>query len=210
MNLGYWPRAALAACVMLAAAALPPRMGAAHGGHEGAPAEAGHYQVTRADLHLPSLTLTDMDGAPAALEAALGGDVPVLVDFIFTSCTTICPILSATYAEVQEVLSEEGTASRLVTISIDPEHDTPARLRSYAQRFGMRPEWRLFTGTLADSIAVQKAFDAYRGDKANHLPLLFMRASPDAPWVRIEGFAGAAEIVDEFHRMMPVGADTTH
>jgi len=210
MTFGYWPRAAGALCVLLAALAMWPQTGRSHGAHDARPAGSGGYQVSRADYRIPAVTLTDMNGVRAALPDALDGKAPVLVDFIFTSCTTICPVLSATYAEAQEMLKAEGVASRLVSISIDPEHDSPTRLKAYAERFGARDEWQLFTGTLADAIAVEKAFDAYRGDKANHAPLLFMRASADAPWVRLEGFAGAARIVEEFHRMVSGGADATH
>jgi len=210
MKFVCWPRAAGLFCVLVAAAGLWPRPGWCHGGHEAMSAAPGTYQASHAEYSVPAVTLTDMDGVRAALPDALEGDVPVLVDFVFTTCTTICPVMSATWAEVQETLQAEEMASRLVSISIDPENDSPERLRAYAERFGARPEWRLFTATLADSIAVQKAFHAYRGDKANHVPLLFMRSSPDAPWVRIEGLAGASEIVDEFHRMVNDGAGKTH
>jgi len=210
MKFVCWPRAAGLLCVLVAAAGLWPRPGWSHGGHEATSAAPGTYRASRAEYRIPAVTLTDMDGVRAALPDALEGDVPVLVDFIFTTCTTICPVMSATWAEAQEMLTAEAVASRLVSISIDPEQDSPARLRAYAERFSARPGWRLFTGTLDDAIAVEKAFDAYRGDKANHVPLLFMRASADAPWVRIEGFAGAAQVVDEFHRMVNDGAGKTH
>jgi len=52
-----------------------------------------------------------------------------------------------------------------------------------------------------DSIAVQRAFDVYRGDKMNHLPTTFLRASPGQPWVRLDGFAGAADILREYRQL---------
>jgi protein SCO1/2 len=90
----------------------------------------------------------------------------------------------------------------MVSISIDPEHDTPARLNAYAAKFHAGPQWRFLTGSLPDTIAVQKAFDAYRGEKASHVPLTFLHASPGAPWVRIEGFVSAGELMHEYRALV--------
>jgi protein SCO1 len=114
----------------------------------------------------------------------------------------VCPVLTATFSQVQAALGDERNALRMVSISIDPEHDTPARLAAYAAKFHAGPQWRFLTGSLSDIVAVQKAFDAYRGEKTSHVPLTFLRASPDAPWVRIEGFASAAELVREYHALL--------
>jgi protein SCO1/2 len=90
----------------------------------------------------------------------------------------------------------------MVSISIDPEYDTPARLQNYAKRYKAGPEWQFLTGDLDTIMAVQQAFDAYRGDKMSHEPLTFLRASPRGPWVRIEGFASASELVREYRELM--------
>lgn len=181
-----------------------------HGLHKAMLGKPRDFRRSLADYKAPSVTLTDMNGVKSTLPDAFAGNTPVLLDFIFTTCTTICPVMSATYAEAQEMLKKQGMASKLVSVSIDPEYDTPDRLRRYAERFGARPEWRLFTGDLADVKNVVKAFDALHGDKANHVPLLIMRRSPDAPWVRIEGLAGASQIVEEVHRMMSNVGGPTH
>jgi protein SCO1/2 len=52
------------------------------------------------------------------------------------------------------------------------------------------------------SIATQRAFDAYRGDKMNHLPVTFLRAAPGKPWVRLEGFAPPDEVVKEYRQLV--------
>jgi protein SCO1/2 len=59
----------------------------------------------------------------------------------------------------------------------------------------------MLTGTLDDSVAVQRAFDVYRGDKMNHQPATFLRAAPGQPWVRLEGFASAADILREYRQL---------
>jgi protein SCO1/2 len=103
---------------------------------------------------------------------------------------------------VQHELGEGRRELRLVSISIDPEHDTPARLATYAERQRAREPWSFLTGEPTAIRTVQEAFRAYRGNKMNHVPLTFLRASPDDPWLRIQGFATAADLVREYHGLV--------
>lgn len=179
---------------------------AAHTSH---PTDGDHVTRTvhatryRRSIHhysVPDVTLVDMDGAYVHLPDALGGNSPTMVNFIFTSCTTICPVLSMTFSQSQELLAAELGDLTMISISIDPEHDTPDRLRAYAKRHDAGDRWRFLTGSRSDILAVQKAFDAYRGSKMSHEPFTLLHASADAPWVRLEGFAGAADLVAEYRR----------
>jgi protein SCO1/2 len=98
---------------------------------------------------------------------------------------------------VQQRLGDNRDRVHLMSISIDPEQDTPARLREYAKTFHAGPEWHHYTGTLAASQAAQRAFDVYRGNKMDHAPATLVRPSPGAPWVRINGFATADQLLAE-------------
>jgi protein SCO1 len=159
-------------------------------------------QRSEASYAIPDLTLVNQDGQRVAVHDLLNADKPVLVNFIFTTCTAICPAMSATFAQVQQGLAGDNAKVSMVSISIDPEQDTPAALAAYAKRFNAGPQWMFLTGSLEDSIAVQKAFDAYRGDKMNHVPLTLLRAAPDAQWVRYGGFASAADLVRDIRGMI--------
>ena len=75
--------------------------------------------------------------------------------------------------------ASDGTRAHVIPIGIDPERDGPAKVWHGAKRFKAGHGWQFLTGDLGDAIAVQKAFDAYRGDKRNHPPLTFMRASAE-------------------------------
>ncbi len=162
----------------------------------------GALTRTTARYKVPAVVLKGSGGEAIDLRAALG-DGPVMVNFIFTSCTTICPPMTATFAAVQQRLSAETASLRMVSISIDPEYDTPARLEDYAERFGAKPGWQFLTGSVEDSVAVQRAFGVYRGSKMNHAPVTLLRAGADAPWVRIEGFASATDLLQEVRRLTP-------
>lgn len=154
-------------------------------------------QRSQASYAVPEVTLINQDGKPLSLPALLDTDRPVMLNFIFTSCTAICPAMSATFSEVQSELGSDSERVLMISVSIDPEYDTPDALAAYARRFDAGPQWQFLTGSLDDSIAVQRAFDADRGDKMNHAPLTLLRAAPKGPWVRYEGFARSADLVKE-------------
>jgi protein SCO1/2 len=145
----------------------------------------------------PDVKLLRQDGKLVSLPAELDDGRPVVMNFIYTSCTTICPLNSQIFQQFQKSLGAASRGVHLVSISIDPEQDTPARLRDYAAQFDAAPGWDHYTGTLVASQAVQKAFGAYRGDKMSHSPLTLMRPAPGKPWVRFDGFASAAQLLAE-------------
>jgi protein SCO1/2 len=93
---------------------------------------------------VPPFTLTESAGTPLSA-ADLAGRVWV-AGFIFTRCPDVCPALTARMARLQERLGAGDDAVRLVSFSVDPEHDTPAVLRAYAERSGARPGWLFVTG----------------------------------------------------------------
>jgi protein SCO1/2 len=185
--------------LMLASAVCHARQQAAtpadpHAHHRAAAGQS----VTRstADYPLDGLRLLRADGKPVLLADELKHDGPLVLDFVFTTCTAICPTLSRTFSELQ-TKSDPARPLRLVSISIDPQHDTPAVLRSYARQFEAGSGWRFYTGTAAESIAAQRAFNVYRGNKMNHVPLTFVRRAPGQPWVRLEGFASVDALLRE-------------
>lgn len=149
----------------------------------------------------PDLTLLDQQGAATSLTEQLDTHQPVMLNFIFTTCTTICPVLSATFSQIQEQLGSEIASVRMISITIDPEQDRPEQLRAYAERYQAGPQWRFLTGDIENVIAVQKAFDIYRGSKTNHRPITLLRGSGAAKWVRIDGIASANEIIDEYRTL---------
>jgi protein SCO1 len=146
---------------------------------------------------IPDVTLLRDDGKVVNLPAELDDGRPLVVNFIYTSCTTICPMNSQVFEQFQGDLGGERKSVHLVSISIDPEQDTPAHLRKYAAQFHAQRGWDHYTGQLTDIVAVQRAFGAYRGDKMSHTPLTLMRSSPGKPWVRFDGFARADDLMAE-------------
>lgn len=98
-----------------------------------------------ASLFIPSFTLTDRFGETVD-ESWLDGQYTVM-DFFYTSCPLICPGMSAAMREVQN--ATEGTGLRLLSVSIDPEVDTPEVISRYANGFKADPQrWKYATGDI--------------------------------------------------------------
>ena len=131
------------------------------------------------------------------LADALSADTPVLVNFIFTTCTTICPVMTAGFSQLEQRLAAEHRPVRLVSISIDPgdrHAGGPAPVRDASTtpaRTGV-----FLTGTRAASEAAQRAFGAFRGGKESHVPITFIRRTRTAPWEQLDGLASG----DSLHR----------
>jgi protein SCO1/2 len=174
---------------------------AEHAQHQAAMARKD-YTISEHRYPTINASLVDMSGSRTTLRETLGEDRPVILTFIFTTCTTICPVLSGTFTQLQSELGPDIDRVRMVSISIDPEYDTPERLRDYAARFKAGPQWQHLTGDPATIVAVQKSFDVYRGNKMSHEPIVLLRRSIDGPWIRINGLPSAKDVGQVYRGMM--------
>ena len=146
---------------------------------------------------VPQVKLVRNDGKTVTLADELNDGRPVVMSFIFTTCTTICPLITQTLARLQNRLGSERDRVHIVSITIDPEEDTPERLTEYAKEFHAGPEWQHYTGTVQAIIATTRAFNVDRGDKMAHTPVTLVRTAPGQPWIRFDGFATADELLQE-------------
>lgn len=154
------------------------------------------------DYALPDVVLTDADNKPVRLRELLASNEPVMVNFIFTTCSTVCPVMAKVFSEVPGALGAGAQRLRMVSISIDPENDTPLQLKAYAKSMHAWPRWKFLTGTVQDIEAVQRAFDTYHADKMAHEPLTLLRPWPSARWTRLEGFLSAPQLAQEYRQAL--------
>lgn len=197
------------ACVAVALAWLGSAPGLAadaepgheHDAHRASMEHPAAYARSEVTYAVPAVTLVNQENAPVLLSAVLEGDAPVALNFIFTTCSTICPVMTATFARLRRELGADAASLRLVSVSIDPEHDTPRALKEYAERYGVDADWQLLTGEPDRIAAVLKAFDAFAGSKTNHQPLTFFHVPGRRDWVRLKGLASAADLAREYRRL---------
>lgn len=151
-------------------------------------------QVSRHQYEVPAASLVDNHGKAVDLRALLAGNRPVILNFIYTSCTTICPVMTASLLQLQRSMAKQSSGARplYVSLSVDPDFDSPKVLQDYAGRFGA--EWTFLTGPHDVVLDVLRNFDAWRGTKANHAAVTLMRPAGSQEWTRVEGLASANDL----------------
>ncbi len=117
----------------------------------------------------PDVELLDQSGRHVHFYSDLVAGHTVAVNFIFTTCTTICPVMSANFVKLEKLLGKRlGADILLISISVDPVNDTPARLKEFAAKFGATPGWTLLTGNNRDVERLLRSLGEYSPDKLQH------------------------------------------
>jgi len=165
-------------------------------------ADSKKYKRSVERYTLPDVVLINQEGKKVRLASLLKSDQPVVVDFIYGTCTTICPVLSAGFANLQGKLGAGSKPPLLISITIDPENDTPKIMKDYLKRFRAKPGWDFLTGSRADIDAVMRGFNAYIPDKMSHYPLNLIRSPKDGSWVRLFGIMSSREFLEEYQNVI--------
>jgi protein SCO1/2 len=111
------------------------------------------------ESYIPNSTVTTQRGKPVKFYDDLVKGKIVVISFIYTNCTDICPLTTARIAQLEEKLGDMvGRDVFIISMTVDPEHDTPERLKEYAERFGAGPGWSFVTGKPADIRAINYKF----------------------------------------------------
>lgn len=166
-----------------------------------AQAEEPKYKRSIESYTMPDVTLVNQNGQRVKFKQLVESNKPVIVDFIYGTCTTICPVLSAGYTSLQNKLGANSANVQLISVSIDPENDTPKVMKEYLKRYRAKPGWDFFTGSRADIDKVMRAFDAYIPNKMYHYPLNLIRNPKDGKWIRIYGLTSTSEFINEYKKV---------
>jgi cytochrome oxidase Cu insertion factor (SCO1/SenC/PrrC family) len=123
-------------------------------------------------ITIPDVPVVDQDGRSVHFYSDLVKGKVVAINFVFTSCKTACPSLGLNFGKLQEKLGDRfGSDVFLISVSVDPMVDQPARLKEWAGRFGARPGWALVTAAeehRADLDRLLKALQGYKSEKSDH------------------------------------------
>ena len=115
--------------------------------HPGAGHAGAAEVVALGNMQVPDVVLIDQDGNDVRFYSDLIAGKMVAINFVFTTCTTICPPMGANFAALQRQLGElTGTEVHLISVSVDPVVDTPPRLKAWRDRFNPAPGWTMVTG----------------------------------------------------------------
>ncbi len=156
----------------------------------------------RATPAIPDVELRDQHGRTVNFYRDLVQGRVVAVNFIFTSCSTICPQLGAGSAALARNLSGAAKEDyRVISISIDPENDTPQRLRAWSENFGAPEGWTLLTGSPRNIETLLKALQAYTPDIDAHASTFLLGNEATGEWRRVNGSASSEVLVGALRQM---------
>ena len=146
-------------------------------------------------LNIPDIPVLDQNGKQLRFYSDLVKGRTVAINFIFTTCTTICPPLTATFRRVQQDLDESASAAQLISVSVDPVTDTPQRLRDFAGKFKAGPGWTFVTGDKVEINSLLQALGVAVVDKNDHTPMILIGNDAAGYWTRAYGLASPSTLV---------------
>jgi cytochrome oxidase Cu insertion factor (SCO1/SenC/PrrC family) len=159
---------------------------------------------------VPDVQVLDQDGRALKFYTDLVKGKTVAVNFIFTSCTTICPPLGATFRRVQQELGERaGRDVHLISVSVDPVTDTPERLKAWGAKFKAGPGWTFVTGAKPDVDELLRALGAATAKPEDHSPAILIINDRKNVATRTYGLARPSQIVKVIDDVAAGVADTT-
>jgi protein SCO1/2 len=139
--------------------------------------------------------LVDQNGRELSFYTDLLQGRTVIINVMFATCTGACPVMSGTLEKIQNHLGDRlGKDVRLLSISIDPVHDTPARLKEYAERFHARPGWYFLTGPKENVEAVLRKLGQWSDEPSDHQTLLLIGNERTGLWKKALALAPTDEL----------------
>lgn len=159
------------------------------------------YKRSVETYNIPDVVLINQDNEPIRLVEYLDTDKPVILEFIYTACTTVCPVMMIKFANLQRRLEPDTEQALMVSISIDPENDTPEVLTGYRNNYHAQPGWEFLTGTPDAIHTVMAAFNTHFTDMATLDSPVLLRASDSNLWVRLTGEIDGKTFWHEFQEL---------
>ena len=167
--------------------------------HSEAVADAGvaTHDAGTSKMNIPDIELLDQNGRKIRFYTDLVKGQTVAINFIFTTCTTICPPLGATFARVQKELGDKaGRDVRFISISVDPATDTPERLKAWGAKFHAGDGWTFVTGAKPQVDELLRALGASSARREDHSPTILIGNDATGDWTRTYGLANTSRIVE--------------
>ena len=145
---------------------------------------------------IPNTHVLDQNGKQLSFYNDLIKGKTVAINFIFTTCTTVCPPLTATFRKVQQTAAERGLDVKLVSVSVDPVIDTPERLRAFAEKFNADAGWTFVTGEKGEIDSLLQSLGVAVTNKNDHTPLILIGNDSLDYWTRAYGLSSPTKLVD--------------
>jgi len=153
-------------------------------------------QQSPAQKYFSDVELINQDGEKVRFYSDLLKNKVVIINTFFTTCTSICPPMNRNFEKIQEALGDRlGKDAFLISISVDPETDTPTRLKEYGRRFHARPGWIFLTGKKENVDWALYKLGQYVETKGDHTSIFIIGNEPKGLWKKAMGLAKAEELI---------------
>jgi protein SCO1/2 len=153
-------------------------------------------EVSAAEKYFSNVELINQDGQTVRFYTDVLKNKVVVINAFFTTCTGICPPMNRNFEKIQEALGDRlGKEVFLVSISVDPETDTPARLKEYGRRFHARPGWVFLTGKKENVDWALYKLGQYVEKKDDHTSIFIIGNEPKGLWKKAFGLAKPEELI---------------
>jgi protein SCO1/2 len=180
-----------------------------HAKHRAMMRESADKKPEAADVDLRDRTLLTQDGQEVRFVSDVIGDKIVVMDFVYTTCTTVCPVLSALFTQVQGKLGDRlDDEVVLVSVTVDPVRDTPQRLKAYAEKHRSGDGWVWLTGPKTTVDDVLTGVGAYSVNFEDHPSMVLVGDGRTGEWKRLFGFPSPdriMELVDDLKKSREAG-----
>ena len=188
--------AAVAAQQPASRPAPPPRPAELNDPHAGHQAGQPQAPESPARKWFSDVELLDQDGRKVRFYTDLLKGKTVVLNAFFTTCTSVCPPMNRNLEKVQEALGDRlGRDVFIVSVSVDPETDTPPRLKEYAKRFHARPGWTFLTGKKENVDWALYKVGQYVEAKDDHTTIIVIGNETTGLWKKALGMAKATDLI---------------
>jgi protein SCO1 len=149
-----------------------------------------------AEKYFSDVELIDQDGQKVRFYTDVLKNKVVIINTFFTTCTNICPPMNRNFEKIQEALGDRlGKDAFLISITVDPETDTPPRLKEYSRRFHARPGWTFLTGSKENVDWALYKLGQYVETRDNHTSIFIIGNEPKGLWKKAFGLAKTEELI---------------
>lgn len=164
-------------------------------------------------LPVPDVEVVNQDGRHVRFNSeVVEGRIAIVTGF-FTNCSSMCPITQEKLAQVAKLLGARlGKDVVIVSVSVDPENDTPARMKDWTEKFHTGPGWTLLSGNRTDVDTLMKSLGLFVELRQRHQSFL-MIGSEATGWVRISSWAPSeklARLTESMLSARPVANTSIH
>ena len=159
--------------------------------------------ASAAQSYFTDTLLVDQDGKQLRFYSDLLKGKVVVINTFFSTCTNSCPVMASSLARIQEKIGDQlGKSVHLISITVDPEVDTPAKLKEFAEHIKAKPGWEFVTGKKENLDLVLRKIGQYAENRDSHTNLFIIGNDHTGLWKKALGMAKSDDIISIVESVM--------